>query len=679
MSDIPRAVLSEHLEERLAGRRVVSAIFTTYQLDPGFFEQHVLPVVLGVPVSHAAAVRLVQLEDALRTFRGEVAVYYDAEGLVTSSDFGPPRLDVRRVPVRLSTGVFHPKNLFLLVESEPDEGRRVAQSLLVGTLSANLTKSGWWSNVEVGHFEEIAEDDATRSKHELAWFLNRLRRWAKGHETHRAAQDTIEFLRATGARKHRTVGDRLHPHFYGGHESLADFLDATAGGKLRGAYLDVISPFFDNADSCAPLEELKRRFEPKEIRVFLPRSKAGAALCNEKLYAAVDALGATWARLPKETWLRQGRSDDAEPRYVHAKVYRFFTQSPKSELLLVGSVNLTRAAHQRGGNVESAFLVEVEPERRPESWLEPETRPPREFAPRDERADEGGATSGTRLQVRYFWDSGAAEAFWDGDAASPTLRLESRGMPLGELGPWPPRAWKPCAPDLARAIGAAVQDSSFVTIHGEGPSPGILLVQEEAMGSKPSLLLRLSIADILRYWSLLTPEQRAAFIEARAPTLALSQDGSALVAQARLEAAEDTLFDRFAGFFHGFARVERSIRDALGARNERQAEYLLFGRKYDSLGTLLDRLLATDVELDDVDRYVLLLCAEQLRRTVAREFPEFWRAHRPHVAALDELLQRVGEVRARLEAKSPKEMGEFLPWFDEWFLARAKPAEEVES
>jgi len=48
------------------------------------------------------------------------------------------------------------------------------------------------------------------------------------------------------------------------------------------------------------------------------------------------------------------------------------------------------------------------------------------------------------------------------------------------------------------------------------------------MWCKPSLLLSLSVADILRYWSLLTPGQRAAFIEARAPQLALTTEGSTL-------------------------------------------------------------------------------------------------------------------------------------------------------
>lgn len=44
VSEIPRAVLSEHFQERMKGRRLRSAVFLTFQFDPGFFEQEVLPV-----------------------------------------------------------------------------------------------------------------------------------------------------------------------------------------------------------------------------------------------------------------------------------------------------------------------------------------------------------------------------------------------------------------------------------------------------------------------------------------------------------------------------------------------------------------------------------------------------------------------------------------------------------
>ena len=62
----PHAVLSEQVEESLRGRRLIAAVFLTFRFDPEFFEQEVLPVFLELPLSHASAIKLVQLEDALR-------------------------------------------------------------------------------------------------------------------------------------------------------------------------------------------------------------------------------------------------------------------------------------------------------------------------------------------------------------------------------------------------------------------------------------------------------------------------------------------------------------------------------------------------------------------------------------------------------------------------------------
>ena len=64
MADIPREVLSEHFQERMRGRVLKTAVFLTFRLDPGFFEQEVLPVFLDVPLSHEPTIRLIQLEDA---------------------------------------------------------------------------------------------------------------------------------------------------------------------------------------------------------------------------------------------------------------------------------------------------------------------------------------------------------------------------------------------------------------------------------------------------------------------------------------------------------------------------------------------------------------------------------------------------------------------------------------
>ena len=177
MASIPSAVLSDRLKEVIGTRRLVSGVFLTFKFDPAFFEQEVVPVLLDVPLSHASVIRLVQLEDILRDSPGEIAVYYDVNGLV-ASDEGSAKLDIRRVPVRLRTGIFHAKNVFLLVEDErPSEGKSL-RSLLVASLSANLTRAGWWENVESAHIEEIEAGSKSRLKDDLVQFLTDLRRRA---------------------------------------------------------------------------------------------------------------------------------------------------------------------------------------------------------------------------------------------------------------------------------------------------------------------------------------------------------------------------------------------------------------------------------------------------------------------------------------------------------------------
>ena len=171
MAAIPTAVLSERLQDAIQNRRLISAVFLTYKLDPAFFEQEVIPLLVDVPLAHAPAIRLVQLEDALRELAGEIAVYFDSNGLAVSDD-GSAKLDVRRIPVRMASGIFHAKNVFALVEQDADDPEAApTRALIVASLSANLTRAGWWENVEAAHVEEIAEGDRTRLRDDLIYFL----------------------------------------------------------------------------------------------------------------------------------------------------------------------------------------------------------------------------------------------------------------------------------------------------------------------------------------------------------------------------------------------------------------------------------------------------------------------------------------------------------------------------
>lgn len=674
MTDVPRQVLSEHFQDRLSGRRMLAAVFTAFQFDPGFFEKEILPVFFDSALSHVPAVRLVQLATLIREPETLIAVYYDANGLVQSDD-GSAKLDIARVPVRLKTGIFHPKNIFLLVEDEqPDETGDRPQHLLVAALSANLTRTGWWENVEVCHIEELENRALTYLRDDLLEFFGTLRARAPARTTHQALDRIAKFVRTTVQLPQRSSAGVLHAQFYSGSRSFIEFLWDALGAGARDLNLEVISPYFDRDEKSSPLAELIRKFRPRKVRLYLPRAADGSAQCSRELYEWVaNQAEVHWGRLAKEL-LRTGASEDARPRFVHAKVYRFFSTQPKREILIVGSVNLTQAAHQTGGNLESALLVEIKPDRRPEFWLEEDKQKPAFFAEPD-RTDDGDvgiADSGSRLAIRFTWDAQRVDLYWDAEQPSSPLTVEANGVVQFTAEPLVPKTWIEAPAAAATALAKSLTISSFVTVVGDRPEPVPVLVQEEAMWKKPPLLSLLSVQDILRYWSLLSADQRNDFIQLRAAALLGDAAGNELVTRFRSEATIETIFSRFAGTFHAFECLERALTRSLEEDNEKDALYRLFNMHHDSLGSLLRRV-REDAAQDGVDKYVIGLCAKQLCRGLRERWPALWSEHPVEAKELDAALAIVDETRAVLIAKNPEEMAPFLGWFDRWFLDRAKP------
>jgi hypothetical protein len=220
-----------------------------------------------------------------------------------------------------------------------------------------------------------------------------------------------------------------------------------------------------------------------------------------------------------------------------------------------------------------------------------------------------------------------------------------------------------------------LEETSFVQVTAEDSEPAIVLVQEEGMAYKPSLLLRLSVADILRYWAMLTPAQRNAFIEAKSSLDRMVGDGADLITPLQLKHANNTLFDRFAGFFHAFGALRRHVDEAIEEKRTKDAFYRLFGNKYDSLSTLLGQLSSAHDERDNVDRYVIVLCATQLLKQLKSQFPGFWDENAQQAKALEREIAGLSKtIRQSLIAETSSSMKEFLEWFDKWFLELAQPA-----
>lgn len=666
--EIPHSVLSEEFQKRTRGRRIKSAVFLTFCFEPGFFEQEILPSVLDVPLSHVPAVRLLQLEETLKSSVEHVAVYYDRSALISQAESA--KLDVRRIPMSHGTGFFHPKNVLLLTESDGrDQDSPPTRHLLVATLSANLTRAGWWENVEVCHFEEVADGEACGFRDDLLDLIRRVKSSTRHDENHDALEFIRRFVLQLEQRPYASAGGVLHPRLYSGGLAVVDFLDESRGEQLKGLCLEVISPYFD-ASGAAPLAALCERFRPREVRVFLPRADDGSADLADNVYETVRAMsGVKWARLPQEL-LRAGKNEQVKRRAVHAKVYRFFDPRARYEAFLVGSINLTTPAHSRTGNFESAFLVETAPKRSPDWWLEADVRRPPAFLG---AGTEEVASATTALTVRFDWSSMTASMFWDASTASGSVTVSAQGAVLFRVDSLVPREWQPLQRDDASAIERVLSFTSFLGVSEDGGPEAAILVQEEGMAHKPSLLFSLSAADILRYWSLLTPEQREAFLDDHIGAIpaALAELG---LDSPPLQKTTGSVFDTFAGVYHAFFSLERFVLDALEAGRFKEAEYRLLGRKYDSLPNLLERVLK-DGTTDLVTRYVIILCAKQLVARVEREASEFVTQQRVKLTELKHRIADAEGIRNEFRFGSDEERAAFLDWFDRWFLARAEPTE----
>jgi hypothetical protein len=675
---LPTAVLSERLSEVIDGRRVRAAVFTTFSFDPGFFELHVLPLLFDETFSQVEKVRRIQLEDAVMSL-DDLGVYYDSSAL--SQDALPAQLDFRRIAIRRTTGCFHPKLVLLLVDEHVDddaaEDEEPYQSLIVGVQSANLTRGGWWESVECAHFEEISDADLDDSRcafrSDLVSLLRRIEASSGLGEDHRALHTIREFVtERTNRSRVSNVSSRgryFTRLFFGQQRSsFSDWLNQLRLGRHEWN-LEVISPFLD-AQDARPLESIIEVLAPRECRVHLPTDSDGAALVTEDCYEAVSDL-ARWSLLPGEIVGRDssGRQDRLPPRSVHAKVYRLWTKGG-SDLLIMGSVNLTSAAHSHvgAGNLEAAFLVDVTDEGYPRRWwLQPIDQDVDRFAHQPTAEDEGLGAVPLDLGLRYDWGKHALTYRLSEKTAGSIAVAETSGRHLFSISHPRIGNWKVCPDAAAESVREVLRSTSFLQITHDGGSWRVL-VREDNMVHRPSLISQLTPEDILEYWALLTVTQRRLFIEDRLAADA-ELEGLSVARQDALK-ARDTLFDRFAGIYHSFGCLRRHIDEAIEDGRDRDAESKLLGAKYDSLPALLQKTLGRE-DGDPVVRYVTFLCARQLRESVVKEHRQFMRERKGRTAVLDGLLARASEVKESLSNDSA--MMEFLDWYEPVFLAESGP------
>lgn len=665
---IPQGVLTERISDAINGRAVQAAVFLTYQFEPEFFEAEILPILFQRAWSHDPKVRLVQVEEELRRLPS-LAVYYDRSGLVAWSQSAV--LDYRRIDVSRPTGVFHPKMVLLLVEDMNADSSE--KSLIVATMSANLTRAGWWSNVESCHVLELGGYDKSSFRRDLLSLISRVKQEDQPPDEHLALEEIRKFLAyATNDTSHQKKDGRWLPAIYTGQESFDAFMGYFVDEP--GLNLEIISPYFDGSGNAGVVESLLGRFEPKEVRIFLPEAQDGKTLCTKEYFAAVDALSRVhWAHLPGDLLSPGSQAKGAAPRFVHAKVYRFWNQN--REILFVGSANLTHAAHSSGrsGNFEAAVMVEAEPSGRLTWWLDETVDPAlkREFlAPKEEKEDADVHLH--NLSLRYDWLRGELSYFFMAtkDARPKSIAAWANGVLIFSFKDVKSDRWIVLDDRAAAAVKEMLVSTSIVQLRYDGAEKGSLLIREESMEQKPSLIEGLTPEQILRYWSLLTPEQKELFLATHLVALQSRHEGERTI---RFPGEHiESMFDRFAGIFAAFSTFEKHVAKSIESANEQEAACLLLGQKHDSLPSLVGKTIENK-EGDPVNRYVTLLCASQLLDRLQKSYPDFFRIHMDEMKSLQALLLKGRDVKDAVQLESD-DRSKFLEWFEKLFLYDMTPA-----
>ncbi len=644
-------VLTDEVLDAMGGDRLVAAVFLAYELEPQFFEDAILAPLCGVDGRGSPAIRRLLLEEALRTLP-EVLVLYDASGLRAD---GPLRQRVRAVPVGWGRGVVHAKHALLLLQGKD---ATAPTALVFLTTSANITRTGWWRNVEVADVERLDAGASTPLREDLLDLLGAMGT-LEGTGTRHVALDRIERF----VRERLTAGTGL-PRLWLGREPLDTFL---ARHVEPGGRLELLAPFVD--EQGAPIAALARTLAPTETVVWFPvdRNQEGAALASWR--DGVRAVpGARFGNLALD--LRLGKGSDAT-RFVHAKVLRYTHVATKRTWTLAGSPNLSIRGHAGwltpapASNVETAILRVTSDGSR---WLEP-IGAGGEPAPAETVTSEDEALPGISLRVRFDWESGAAAArltgapgrVYLGPATAVTGGEARAGVDVPDAGPW-----VRLPVEAAAWLAGELETGNVIAAWGTGSARIHVLVEEHGLAQRPSLVARdLTPADILRHWSLLSEAQRADNLEKRLALGGEDPEAPTAVA-ATADEGGPTMFDSFAGILHGFFILRTRLEDAFAQDEDAAAEAWLLGARHDSVGTLLDKVLGEQAP-DAVRRVVFGLSARELLGLAERRRPRLLSDRPTATAALRDRISRLEEAWATIEDPPDETPGSFRWWLERWW------------
>lgn len=632
--------ISEGFQAAIKGRPVTRAFFSTYCLEPDFFELEVLPLLLDSPgLSSAEPLRYQQLQALMGASGGRFGVAYDAPVFTPTQ---AARLEVDYLPLQVDGACHHAK----LALIEVDDGGWPALVVCAG--SFNLSKAGWWENIEVGHWVELNADAAPSNilgplRAAVDWYL---------------AQGALPVLEALRALLAQWSPSAPHPgcslYFSLPHAgAFPDFLAPVAHGAL-----EIVSPYFAQDHDNACILAFLQRFA-RGVTLLLPRDVNLVATVTEDFYSAMrrHLRWCDWHPAVRKAFKLPDAASPEERGYrkLHAKIYG------GNDWLFVGSVNFSHQA--MFANVEAGFLL-TGLDRSALLDQDAGAQGYAESMALEAPAPQEGELRFPPVFLAYDWLAGRLEARCPRSGVLFLHRREG-GEPLqvvlhGET------AWLD-SPFLREQL----RHTSLVRAHwqaeGKSSAERDLMVTQRHVYCRPSILPPLSLQEVLRILQEMHPASRAAAyagLMARLQRRIGSLDDSLEFLPSLPDAAvEDSFFAEFSQVNGAFWRLGRRL-----ATHPRELAYYLDGDQPDSLRGILRALdePAPDAASNPVVRYLTLLGMDELLALHARGDGALAASVRERIRAEED-----GPAFAAIEDRE-----KFLGWIKRMFILPVPASQE---
>ncbi len=667
------AIVSDHLCEWLRESTVIAAVFTTYTFDPEFFELEVVPLLLPKSIQYStdARVKQVQVREKLRESGLQIEVFLDRK-ICQQECSASPGMEYLFHGIHRGNSAFHPK-VTLILSKDRNEGMR----LLVGAGSNNLTRAGWWDNIECLHWEEVRRDGAPRQlveqfRDDVRWLMLN-RKFA--NEGSGSALDQIEGFLGECRVGAETRSVAYYPmNRLTERSAIADFpkfIGEQAELNLTGRdwTLEIISPFFaDDPGSHLHDSFLPPRVGVEKIHLLLPMDGDGNALCQKEYYEHIDTQEQIhWSQWRDDVAKRLGvRQKDF--RRLHAKLYHFY--NGRQAWAFVGSVNFSHKA--MGENSEAGFFLclnQVEP------LLEPVPKrsvhkfsPSAEFCPGNDQTATGSGNL-PQISLVFDWKEELLQGVCETGESYEINILGAEGDPVvtGYVVTEKRDTWNGDVTELKKLLASG----SLVKLSGDNvpkkesfPDHTVMLLQK-GWTHKPLDNPILTPAQILAIYACLSPERRELMVYRELVRKFAYSDEPGDITHVEDDDEIKQFFCEYAEIFHAFRELRKRLTWERESDNRVLLDYYLTGTGMDSLRTLLDRIDGKDAQLDSVTEYLILLCASEIYENAEFGGDRLCEEQLTRTRARIESIKSDGLIQ--LPRRSLADGQKFFKWFEQQF------------